>query len=138
MIFQEQLTVSTQGHGDMHDLTEHVADILTRAQVRAGLVHIFNIGSTAAIGAIEFEPGLRKDLPAVLDRLLPPSRAYGHEQTWHDGNGHSHLQATLLGPGLTVPVGDGKLLLGTWQQIVHLECDIRPRQRTVVVTVLGE
>jgi secondary thiamine-phosphate synthase enzyme len=138
MIFQEQLTISTRGHGDMHDLTEQVADILTRAQVRAGLVHIFNLGSTAAIGAIEFEPGLRKDLPAVLDRLLPPSRAYGHEQTWHDGNGHSHLQATLLGPGLTVPVGDGKLLLGTWQQIVHLECDIRPRQRTVVVTVLGE
>ncbi len=138
MVFQEQLTVSTQGHGDMHDLTEQVADILKRSQVRAGLVHIFNAGSTAAIGAIEFEPGLRKDLPAVLDRLLPPSRAYGHEQTWHDGNGHSHLQATLLGPELTVPVGDGKLLLGTWQQIVHLECDIRPRQRTVVVTVMGE
>ena len=138
MIFQEQLTVSTQGHGDMHDLTEQVADILTLSQVRAGLVHVFNVGSTAAIGAIEFEPGLRKDLPAVLDRLLPPSRAYAHEQTWHDGNGHSHLQATLLGPGLTVPLSDGKLLLGTWQQIVHLECDIRPRQRTVVVTVLGE
>ena len=138
MVFQEQLTVSTQGHGDMHDLTEQVADILKRSQVRAGLVHIFTVRSTAAIGAIEFEPGLRKDLPAVLDRLLPPSRAYGHEQTWHDGNGHSHLQATLLGPELTVPVGDGKLLLGTWQQIVHLECDIRPRQRTVVVTVMGE
>jgi secondary thiamine-phosphate synthase enzyme len=138
MVFQEQLTVSTHGHGDMHDLTEHVADILKRSQVRAGLVHIFNIGSTAALGTMEFEPGLRKDLPAALNRLLPPSRDYGHEQTWHDGNGHSHLQATLLGPGLTVPVGDGKLLLGTWQQIVHLECDIRPRQRIVVVTVLGE
>ncbi|HEY7327127.1 MAG TPA: secondary thiamine-phosphate synthase enzyme YjbQ [Gemmataceae bacterium] len=138
MVYQEQLTVSTNGHGDMHDLTERVASILKRSQVRTGLANISNIGSTAAIGAIEFEPGLQKDLPAVLDRLLPPSRGYGHEQTWHDGNGHSHLQATLLGPGLTVPVGDGKLLLGTWQQIVHLECDIRPRQRTVVVTVLGE
>jgi secondary thiamine-phosphate synthase enzyme len=138
MVIQEQLTVSTQGHGDMHDLTEQVADVLTRSQVRAGLAHIFHLGSTAAIGAIEFEPGLRKDLPEVLDRLLPPSRAYGHEQTWHDGNGHSHLQATLLGPGLTVPVRDSKLLLGTWQQIILLECDIRPRQRTVMVTVLGE
>lgn len=138
MVFQEQLTVSTQGHGDMHDLTEQVADILSRSQVRAGLVHIFNAGSTAAIGAIEFEPGLRKDLPEALDRLLPPSRDYGHEQTWHDGNGHSHLQATLLGPGLTVPVRDGKLFLGTWQQIIHLECDTRPRQRIVVVTVQGE
>jgi secondary thiamine-phosphate synthase enzyme len=138
MVIQEQLTVSTQGHGDMYDLTEQVADILTRSHVGAGLVHIFHLGSTAAIGAIEFEPGLRKDLPEVLDRLLPPSRAYGHEQTWHDGNGHSHLQATLLGPGLTVPVRDSKLLLGTWQQIILLECDIRPRQRTIMVTVLGE
>jgi secondary thiamine-phosphate synthase enzyme len=138
MVYQEQLTISTHGHGDMHDLTVLVGSILKRSQVRTGLANIFNIGSTAAIGAIEFEPGLQKDLPSVLDRLLPPSRAYGHEQTWHDGNGHSHLQATLLGPGLTVPVADGKLLLGTWQQIVHLECDIRPRQRTVLVTVLGE
>lgn len=138
MIVQEQFTVSTHGHGDMHDLTEQVAAIVARAQVQTGLVHVFNIGSTAVVGAIEFEPGLQKDLPAVLDRLLPPSRAYGHEQAWHDGNGHSHLQATLLGPGLTVPVGKGQLLLGTWQQIFHLECDIRPRQRTVVVTVLGE
>lgn len=138
MVFQERLTISTHGHGDMHDLTESVAAIVARSQVRAGLVHVFNLGSTAAIGAIEYEPGLQKDLPAVLDRLMPPSRAYGHEQTWHDGNGHSHLQATLLGPGLTVPLSDGKLLLGTWQQIVHLECDIRPRQRTIMVTVLGE
>jgi secondary thiamine-phosphate synthase enzyme len=138
MVFQERLTVSTHGHGDMHDLTEQVTAIVARSQMHTGLVHIFNIGSTAAIGAIEFEPGLQKDLPAVLDRLLPPSRAYAHEQTWHDGNGHSHLQATLLGPGLTVPLSEGKPLLGTWQQIIHLECDIRPRQRIVVVTVLGE
>jgi secondary thiamine-phosphate synthase enzyme len=138
MVFQEQLTVSTHGHGDMHDLTEQVAAIVARSQVRAGIVHVFNTGSTAAVGAIEFEPGLQKDLPALLDRLMPPSRAYGHEQTWHDGNGHSHLQATMLGPGLTVPVAAGRLVLGTWQQIVHLECDTRSRERTVVVTVLGE
>jgi secondary thiamine-phosphate synthase enzyme len=138
MTFQEQFTVSTRGHGDMRDLTEQVAGVVSRSRVRTGLVHVFNVGSTAAVGTIEFEPGLRKDLPAVLDRLLPPSRDYGHEQTWHDGNGHSHLQATLLGPGLTVPVGDGKLILGTWQQIFHLECDTRGRQRTVVVTVMGE
>jgi secondary thiamine-phosphate synthase enzyme len=138
MVFQEHLPLSTRGHGDMHDLTEQVSAIVARSKVRTGLVHVFNIGSTSAVGTIEFEPGLRKDLPAILDRLMPPSREYGHEQTWHDGNGHSHLQATVLGPGLTVPVGAGKLLLGTWQQIFHLECDTRPRQRTVVVTVLGE
>jgi secondary thiamine-phosphate synthase enzyme len=138
MVFQERFVVSTRGHGDMHDLTAQVAAVVTRSGVRAGLVHVFNVGSTAAVGTIEFEPGLQKDLPEVLDRLLPPSRQYGHEQAWHDGNGHSHLQATLLGPGLTVPVGEGQLVLGTWQQIFHLECDTRGRQRTVVVTVLGE
>ncbi len=138
MAYQQQFTVATRGHGDMHDLTEQVAAIVARAKVRTGIAHVFNLGSTAAVGTIEFEPGLRKDLPAVLDRLLPPSRDYGHEQTWHDGNGHSHLQATLLGQGLVVPVGEGKPLLGTWQQIILLECDIHPRQRTVVVTVLGE
>jgi secondary thiamine-phosphate synthase enzyme len=138
MVFQERLVVTTRGHGDMHDLTAQVAAVVTRSKVRAGLVHVFNVGSTAAVGTIEFEPGLQKDLPEVLDRLLPPSRQYGHEQAWHDGNGHSHLQATLLGPGLTVPVGEGQLVMGTWQQIFHLECDTRGRQRTVVVTVLGE
>ena len=138
MVFQEQFTVSTRGHGAMHDLTEQVAAVVARSKVRAGVVHVFNVGSTAAVGTVEFEPGLRKDLPATLDRLMPPSREYGHEQTWHDGNGHSHLQATLLGPSLTVPVAEGKLVLGTWQQIFHLECDIRPREREVIVTVLGE
>jgi secondary thiamine-phosphate synthase enzyme len=138
MVFQEQLTVSTRGHGDMHDLTKQVAAVVARSKVRTGLVHVFNVGSTAAVGTVEFEPGLQKDLPAALDRLLPPSRDYGHEQAWHDGNGHSHLQATLLGPALTVPVAEGKLVLGTWQQVFHLECDTRGRQRTVVVTVMGE
>ena len=138
MVFQEQITVSTDGHGDMHDLTDKVAAVVARSKVRTGIVHVFNVGSTSAVGTIEFEPGLQKDLPVVLDRLLPPSREYGHEQAWHDGNGHSHLQASVLGPGLTVPVGEGKLVLGTWQQIFHLECDVRPRRRTLVVTVLGE
>jgi secondary thiamine-phosphate synthase enzyme len=138
MVFQEQFSIRSSGHGHMHDLTEQVAGIVTRSKLQTGVVHVFSLGSTAAIGTIEFEPGLQRDLPELLDRLMPPSRQYGHEQTWHDGNGHSHLQATVLGQGLTVPVGQGKLLLGTWQQIFHLECDTRPRQRTIVVTVLGE
>jgi secondary thiamine-phosphate synthase enzyme len=138
MIFQDQITLRTAGHGAMHDLTEAVQAVVDRAGIRKGIAHVFAVGSTAALGAIEFEPGLQKDLPEALDRLLPPSRAYGHEQTWHDGNGHSHLQATLLGPSLTVPVGGGRLLLGTWQQVVHLECDTRARERTVIVTVMGE
>jgi secondary thiamine-phosphate synthase enzyme len=136
--FQHQISVTTQGHGDMHDLTDQVATVVSNSGVRTGIVNIFNVGSTAAIGTIEFEPGLRADMPAILDKLIPPSRHYGHEQAWHDGNGHSHLQATLLGPSLTVPVADGKPILGTWQQTFHLECDVRGRERTIIITVLGQ
>jgi secondary thiamine-phosphate synthase enzyme len=138
MVFQEEIHLRTAKHGAMHDLTEAVSEIIARSGVRSGVAHIFTVGSTAAVGTIEFEPGLQKDLPEILDQLMPPSRNYGHEQAWHDGNGHSHLQATLLGPSLTVPVREGRLVLGTWQQVFHLECDVRPRERTVIVTVLGE
>jgi secondary thiamine-phosphate synthase enzyme len=138
MAFQKELTLNTRSPGEMHDLTGEVARIVSDSGVLTGIVQIFNVGSTASIGAIEFEPGLTQDLPALLRRLIPPSQNYAHEQTWHDGNGHSHLQATLLGPSLTVPVRDGKLVLGTWQQIFHIECDVRPRKRNVVVTVLGD
>lgn len=138
MVFQKRITLQTRGQGDMHDVTEAVNAVVAESGIRTGIAHVFNVGSTAAVAAIEFEPGLRKDLPELLHRLIPPSRDYGHEQTWHDGNGHSHLQATLLGPELTVPVGDAGLVLGTWQQIIHLECDVRPRERTLMVTVLGE
>ncbi len=138
MVHQQELSLHTKGHGDMHDLSEKIGAIVAASGIRRGTVNVFNVGSTAAVGTIEFEPGLRRDLPNILDRLIPPSRDYGHEQAWHDGNGHSHLQATLLGPSLTVPVADGRPVLGTWQQIFHLECDVRGRQRTVVVTVCGE
>jgi len=136
--FQQQISVTTKGHGDMHDITDEVSNAVTESGVKTGIVNVFNVGSTASIGTIEFEPGLRADMPAILDKLIPPSRNYGHEQAWHDGNGHSHLQATLLGPSLTVPIADGKLVLGTWQQIFHLECDVRGRQRTVVLTIIGQ
>lgn len=138
MTHQEEIQIKTPGHGHMLDLTDEVTRIVARSKIQTGLVNIFNVGSTSAIGTIEFEPGLQEDLPQLLDKLIPPSRHYGHERAWHDGNGHSHLQATTLGPSLTVPVRGGKPLLGTWQQIFHLECDVKPRQRTVAVTVLGE
>lgn len=138
MSFQNQISLNTKGHGDMKDITEEVAAVVNSSGIKTGIVNVFNIGSTAAVGTIEFEPGLQGDIPAILDELIPPSRNYGHEQTWHDGNGHSHLQATLLGPSLTVPIADGKLVLGTWQQIFHLECDVRGRTRTVLVTVVGD
>jgi secondary thiamine-phosphate synthase enzyme len=135
---QQEFSIKTKGHGDMHDLTQQIADFVASSGMRTGIANVFNVGSTAAVGTIEFEPGLQHDLPSVLDKLIPPSRSYGHEQRWHDGNGHSHLQATMLGPSLTIPIADGKLVLGTWQQIFHLECDVRGRERKVVVTLLGD
>lgn len=138
MTYQRELPLRSKGHGHMHDLTEEVAGVVRSSGIHTGLVNVFNVGSTGAVGTIEFEPGLEQDLPAMLDKLIPPSRSYGHEQAWHDGNGHSHLQATLLGPSLTVPIRDGKPMLGTWQQIFYLECDVRSRQRTIVITVTGE
>ena len=138
MIYQREIQLQTSQHGQMHDLTDEIAQVVGESRVRSGLVNIFNVGSTGAIGTIEFEPGLQQDLPATLDKLMPPSRDYGHERAWHDGNGHSHLQATMLGPSLTVPVKDGKLVLGTWQQVFHLECDIKPRRRTIAITVMGD
>lgn len=138
MTYCEEISILTRGHRDIHDITALVSDIVENSGVRDGIAHIFNIGSTGVVGTIEFEPGLATDLPDLLDRLIPPDRSYGHEQAWHDGNGHSHLQASLLGQSLTVPVREGALLLGTWQQIFHLECDIKPRTRTVAVTILGE
>jgi secondary thiamine-phosphate synthase enzyme len=138
MIHQDQITLHTAGHRDMHELTGEVNAIIQASGITTGLAHVFNVGSTGAIGCIEFEPGLEKDLPAILDTLMPPSQDYGHEKTWHDGNGHSHLQATMLGFSETIPITDGRPRLGTWQQLFHIECDIKPRQRTIVVTVQGE
>lgn len=138
MTHQDKIDLTTTNHGEMNDITGDVQSIVQRSGINTGSVHIFNIGSTGSIGTVEFEPGLLEDIPHLLDKLMPPSRDYGHERAWHDGNGHSHLQATVMGPELTVPINEGGLLLGTWQQIFHLECDIKPRQRSIVVTVMGD
>jgi secondary thiamine-phosphate synthase enzyme len=135
---QDRIEISTSGHRDMHDLTEAVTAIVRESGLETGLAHVHNVGSTGAVGTIEFEPGLQQDLPDFLDDVIPPDRTYAHEQRWHDGNGHSHVQATTLGPSITVPVGEGEPILGTWQQIFHLECDVKPRERTIVVTVRGD
>ena len=137
MWHQDEIRLSTTGNGQMHDVTDRVAEIVRDAGVKTGLAHVFNVGSTGALGTIEFEPGLQRDLPEILNELIPPGRNWGHEQTWHDGNGHSHLQATWLGPDLTVPVRDGRLVLGTWQQIFHIDCDNKSHDRRIVVTVNG-
>ncbi len=135
---QDRIALSTAGHGDMHNLTDPVTTIVRDSELHEGLVHVHNVGSTGAVGTIEFEPGLQEDLPDMLDELFPPDKPYAHEQRWHDDNGHAHLQATTLSPSVTVPVGERAPILGTWQQIFHLECDTKPRERTVIVTVRGD
>ncbi len=138
MVFQKHIERQTRGHRDMNDLTDELQQIVQESGIVRGIAMLCNIGSTAALGTIEFEPGLQDDLPDLLDRLIPPSRDYKHENAWHDGNGHSHLQATLLGPSLSVPIEEGRLVLGSWQQVFLIECDIHARRRTVAVTIIGE
>ncbi len=138
MVYREEIKIETTGHRDMHEITNRVQAIAERSGIQNGIVHVFNVGSTGIVGTIEYEPGLECDLPEMLDRLIPPSLDYGHERQWNDGNGHSHLQASLMGPEITVPLAEGRLLLGTWQQVFHLEADIKPRNRRIVVTVTGE
>lgn len=137
MAYQDSFEIKTSRHGEMTEVTGQINRIVSDSGIETGIAHVFNIGSTGVIGTIEFEDGLQRDLPELFDRLIPPSRDYGHEMAWHDGNGHSHLQASTLGPEITLPVTRGALRTGTWQQVFHLECDVKPRQRTIVVTVMG-
>jgi len=134
----DTVAVSTRGDSHMLDLTARVQDLVRRHRFREGQALVFVSGSTAGLTTVEFEPGLQKDLPAAFERLVPRGIRYEHEETWHDDNGHSHVRASLLGPSLTVPFRDGLLLLGTWQQLVLIDFDTRPRQREVVVQLSGE
>lgn len=122
----------------MIDLTDKLSDCLRSSALATGSMNIFISGSTAAVTTIEFEPGLVKDFPAMLEQIAPRDRKYHHDATWHDGNGHAHVRASLLGPSLTVPFSDNRLLLGTWQQVVLLDFDTRPRTRDIVVQCIGE
>ena len=136
--FSQDLSLKTSREMDMIDITQAVAEVVEKSDLADGIATIFVPGSTGAVTTIEYEPGLRKDFPAALERLGPKHLTYEHEKTWHDGNGHSHVKASLLGPSLTVPFRKRRLLLGTWQQIVFIELDIRSRSRNVVVQVMGE
>jgi len=122
----------------MIDITKQIEEVIKTSGLSNGIITIFVSGSTAAVTTIEYEPGLRKDFPRMLERIVPSRMEYEHDNTWHDGNGHSHVRASLVGPSLTVPFKDKSLMLGTWQQIVLLEMDIRPRERNVVLQMIGE
>jgi secondary thiamine-phosphate synthase enzyme len=132
------VSVATRGDSEMVDVTERVQALVAEHGFREGQALVFVVGSTAAVTTVEFEPGLRQDVPAALERLAPRDAPYAHEQTWHDDNGHSHVRASLLGPSLAVPFTEGRLLLGTWQQVVLIDFDTRPRRRELVVQLSGE
>jgi secondary thiamine-phosphate synthase enzyme len=123
---------------DIIDLTEQTSEALKESKLENGLVTVFVSGSTAAMTTIEYEPGLRHDFPKMLSRIVPKDIQYHHDDTWHDGNGHSHVRASLIGPSLSIPFSNGQLNLGTWQQIVMLEMDTRQRERLITLQILGE
>jgi secondary thiamine-phosphate synthase enzyme len=137
-VASETLILGRTSELQIVDITREVAAAVSRSGVQNGIVTIFNPGSTGALTTIEFEPGLMKDFPAMLERVAPSNIPYQHDLTWHDGNGHSHTRASLLGPGITVPFRDGGLTLGTWQQIVFIELDNKPHHRKLVVQTIGE
>ncbi len=132
------IRLSTQGNTEVRDITGAVGEVIARSELAAGTVTIFCPSSTSGLTTIEYEPGCVADLRRMFEEMIPSAREYAHNATWDDGNGHSHLRAALLGASLTVPFTGGKLTLGTWQQIIYVDFDIRPRKRELVVQVMGE
>ncbi|RJO62478.1 MAG: YjbQ family protein [Dehalococcoidia bacterium] len=138
MIKTETLELQSKGHGDILDLTARVAEIVTQSKLKDGIVTVFVIGSTAAITTIEFEPNLVADFNEMWQKLAPEGVPYHHDNTWGDANGYAHVRASLLGASLVIPFNGGKLVLGTWQQVVLVDFDERPRRRKIVVQVMGK
>lgn len=138
MVFTSYIEVKSKGRRDVIDVTSRVAEKVQESDIRNGIATVFVVGSTAALTTIEYEPGLVRDIDIFLEKILPYAGKYYHHETWHDDNGAAHLQSALLGTSFTVPVVEGRLTLGTWQQIVLIDCDTRPRRRKLVVQILGE
>lgn len=134
----KKISFSTQGEVQIMDMTDLVQRAISESKSTNGIVTVFVPGATGAVTTIEYEPGLLNDFPRILERISPKNMDYEHELRWHDGNGHSHCRASLLGPSLTVPFTQKKLMLGTWQQIVFVELDVRPRNRNVILQIIGE
>ena len=131
------LTADLKTGPDIKDITHELQEIVLASNIFNGTIHVFNPGSTGSVTTIEFEPGVVSDLKEAVTRLAPPSIAYAHELAWHDGNGHSHIQAALIGPSITLPIRNCKILLGTWQQVVVINHDNEPRRRKIEITLSG-
>jgi secondary thiamine-phosphate synthase enzyme len=137
-VITKAIKINSKGENDMVDITDQTLKAVQETHFEDGIVTVFVSGSTGAVTTIEYEPGLRSDFPKMLNRIVPRNIDYEHDKTWHDGNGHSHIRASLIGPSLTIPFKDGNLILGTWQQIVFFELDTRPRERTITIQIIGE
>ncbi len=138
MVYTTEITLQSKGHTDIHDITDEVARAVGDSGLKDGLATIFTPSSTSALTTIEYEPGAVADLKRALDEIAPPNREYQHNSKWGDNNGVSHLRAALMGPSITVPVAKSKLVLGTWQQIIFMDFDVRPRQRRLVIHCVGD
>lgn len=138
MIQTDTIELSSRGDSDVIDISPHVQEILNKSGIREGAITIFVPGSTGALTTIEYESGAVTDLKNLLEKIIPRNQNYSHNLRWGDGNGHSHLRAALLGPSLSIPVVDSTMTLGTWQQIIFIDCDNRPRQRRIIVQIMGE
>ncbi|MBN1794758.1 MAG: YjbQ family protein [Candidatus Omnitrophica bacterium] len=136
-IIQERFSIKTKGFNDCVDLTDILTQTLHASRIQSGLIHIFIPGSTAGVTTIEYESGAVADLKAAIARMAPENMHYNHDARWGDGNGFSHVRSALIGPSLTVPVADGRPVLGTWQQVILIDCDNRPRNRSCMITVMG-
>ena len=137
-IMNSRISINTKGNGDFINIASHLLNMLNDSDLQNGIMTVFVSGSTAGITTFEYEPGLIRDLKEFYDKVAPSNVRYHHDETWGDANGFSHVRATLTGPSLTIPLEKGKLLLGTWQQVVLVEFDNRPRKRDVVVQIMGE
>ena len=137
-VLDRTIEISTNGENDIVNISEVTARVIADSKLKNGIATVFVVGSTAAITTIEYESGLKDDFPNMLSRIAPNNIEYEPDNTWHDGNGHSHVRASLIGPSITIPFKSGHLALGLWQQIVLLEMDIRPRERKIIIQVIGE
>ncbi|MDY6966225.1 MAG: secondary thiamine-phosphate synthase enzyme YjbQ [Halobacteriota archaeon] len=137
-VYSEQISFETSGNADVIDITRAVEGAVKDTDLQDGIATVFVPGATGAVTTIEYEPGLVEDIKTALERLMPEKINYKHDLRWGDGNGHSHIRASFLGPSLTVPFLDGHLQLGTWQQIIFIDLDNRPRSRSVIVQIMGE
>jgi secondary thiamine-phosphate synthase enzyme len=138
MVKTGSIELSTRGNADVQDITAEIARVINASEIRNGAVIIFCPSSTSALTTIEYESGCVSDLRRLFEEIIPQNREYAHNAKWHDGNGHSHIRAALLGPSLTIPFVEGRLTLGTWQQVIYVDFDVRARHRELVLQIIGE